>query len=535
MSNPNPSSSPNTNTAPGRNQITKNSQPDFFLQPPSQKMPKTPDGKQRTYSHDLQKQRTYKNENPENTPKFPRFSLISPRFIPKLPSFHSLFPPLHRSSDPQTDNRYPNLIPIKQHPPQAGFLHQPHRGRREAELRYGCGPAPFIPSHVFMETLVMKRIPSLDGLRAISIFLVLALHTLQEINNTHHIDSFWFTFANGEMGVYIFFVLSGFLITTLLLREHDKSRSISLRDFYVRRAFRILPPIYFYIAVLVALSWKWNISISPANIRSALFFYSNYANANITGSNWALLHFWSLSVEEQFYFLWPITLLLALRRSRRTAAWCALAAVIACPIIRVATYEFGNAYMRIANGEAFQSRADALMFGCLIALLWGTPMFERTYAYAARVAWIFPVLLFLVSGSLQTRLGNYWDFPIGFTLDGICISFILIWCIRNPSTTVGRFLNSRVMTRIGVLSYSIYIWQELFLHPDNVAIFGAHTLAHTFPVRYLMLAAISSFSYWIVERPSLRLRDTLQRKLDLSAAPRPVAAEFSNRSSLHEP
>ena len=381
----------------------------------------------------------------------------------------------------------------------------------------------------------MKRIPSLDGIRAISILMVIALHTLQEISNTHPIGFFWFTFANGTIGVYFFFVLSGFLITTLLLREHNNSGSISLWDFYVRRAFRILPPIYFYVAVLVGLSWKWKIGISPSNIWSALLFYSNYANAYPAGGSWTLLHFWSLSVEEQFYFLWPITLLLALRRSRRTAACCALAALIACPIIRVATYEFGNAFLRIANGSAFQSRADALMFGCLIALLWGTPRFERVYSHAARVPWIFPAFLFFVSGLLNARYGNYWDFPIGFTLDGVCISFILIWCIRNPSTRAGRFLNSKVMTRLGVLSYSLYIWQQLFLHPDNVVIFGAHTLIHTFPVRYLMLAAIASFSYWIVERPSLRLRDILERKLGLREVARPVTPELSNLRSLDEP
>jgi len=381
----------------------------------------------------------------------------------------------------------------------------------------------------------MKRIPSLDGIRAISILMVIAVHTLQEVNQTHSINSFWYAFANATIGVYFFFVLSGFLITTLLLREHDKSGSIGLRGFYLRRAFRILPPIYFYIAVLVGLSWKWKIGISPANIWSALLFYSNYANADPTGRCWALLHFWSLGVEEQFYFLWPITLLLALRRSRRTAACCALAALIACPIIRVATYEFGNAYMRAANGSAFQSRADALMFGCLIALLWGTPKFERIYHRAAHAPWILPVFLFFVSGLLSARYGNYWDFPIGFTVDGVCISFILIWCIRNPSTPVGRFLNSKVMIRLGVLSYSLYIWQQLFLHPANVAIFGAHTLVHTFPVRYLMLAAVSSFSYWIVERPSLRLRDILERKLSLRAAERPVAAEPSNRNSRNAP
>ena len=98
-----------------------------------------------------------------------------------------------------------------------------------------------------------RQIPSLDGLRALSVLLVIALHTLQRYSLTHNVSLIYYIFCNGGMGVFIFFVISGYLITTLLLRERDTTGKISLKSFYIRRAFRILPPLYFYILFLTIL------------------------------------------------------------------------------------------------------------------------------------------------------------------------------------------------------------------------------------------------------------------------------------------
>ncbi len=102
-------------------------------------------------------------------------------------------------------------------------------------------------------TAALHRIPSLDGLRALSILLVVGLHTLQRYGATHPVSPAWFALFNGGTGVFIFFEISGFLITTLLLKEHEKRGSVSLTGFYRRRAFRILPPLYLYIGVVVLL------------------------------------------------------------------------------------------------------------------------------------------------------------------------------------------------------------------------------------------------------------------------------------------
>jgi peptidoglycan/LPS O-acetylase OafA/YrhL len=124
----------------------------------------------------------------------------------------------------------------------------------------------------------LRRIPSLDGLRALSIFLVIALHSIQRFAATHDISNhmalvrFFEAIFDGDTGVFIFFVISGYLITSLLLHEHQKRGSISLRGFYFRRAMRILPPLYTYVGFLLLLGWIGKLKIVWLDIISALFF-----------------------------------------------------------------------------------------------------------------------------------------------------------------------------------------------------------------------------------------------------------------------
>ena len=375
-------------------------------------------------------------------------------------------------------------------------------------------PAEPFPSR----TASIPRIPSLDGLRALSIFLVLALHTIQRFSLTHHVALVWYAIFDGGTGVFIFFVISGYLITSLLLHEHQKRGSISMRGFYLRRAMRILPPLYAYVAVLLLLGWAGRLTINHLDIVSALFFFHNYA----PGSMWSLEHFWSLSIEEQFYFLWPVILLYCLRKpgiaGRLTASRIALAVILISPVIRVLSFRLDIRYLH--NGFGFHMRADALMYGCLFALLQGTPTFERVYALATKIWWVPPVVIF-VSDCIGARFTNYWQLPFGYTICGAAIAFFLLWCTRNPASVVGRILNARPIVHIGVLSYSIYLWQTLFLHHDNKLVFGHFLrLLTIFPLSWLGILAVAELSFYLVERPSLQLRTHLIRAFHLYASRR---------------
>jgi peptidoglycan/LPS O-acetylase OafA/YrhL len=186
------------------------------------------------------------------------------------------------------------------------------------------------------------RIPSLDGLRALSIFLVLALHSLQRLEVTTPVSFLWAGIFNGGTGVFIFFVISGYLITSLLLREHEKRGSISLRGFYFRRAMRILPPLYVYVGVLLLLGLVDRLPVFRLDIVSALFFFHDYALSRM----WPLEHFWSLSIEEQFYLIWPLLLLYCLRfpgpEGRWKASKIAIAIILVSPLIRVFSHPWAQ-------------------------------------------------------------------------------------------------------------------------------------------------------------------------------------------------
>src|ERR1017187_2106620 len=153
----------------------------------------------------------------------------------------------------------------------------------------------------------LTRIPSLDGLRALSIFLVVSLHTLQRYGLHHHVGLGWYALFNGGSGGSIFFVISGFLITSLLLQEHRKRGSISLPGFYLRRAFRILPPLYFYIGVIILLGVAGRMALNRNDLISSIFFFHNFTEG---ATMWAVEHLWSISVEEQFYLVRPVVLFL---------------------------------------------------------------------------------------------------------------------------------------------------------------------------------------------------------------------------------
>jgi len=358
-----------------------------------------------------------------------------------------------------------------------------------------------------------RHIPSLDGLRALSIFLILVLHTLLRNTLYNQIPFSSRLAGNGSLGVFIFFVISGYLITTLLLREREKTSTISLKSFYLRRAFRILPPLYLYILFLTTLGLTGHLpGMNRRELITALTLTRNYAHHV---DLWALEHLWSLCIEEQFYLIWPAILVICtLHRNgsegRDKATRIALGILIAEPFIRVLSYRYLPGFH---NMGMFHMQADGLMFGALGALQQGHPRFEKIYARATRWPWLLPIILFLVLGTLTIALGNYWILTAGFTLNGIVVLMWLLWLVRNPTTILGRFMNQRFVTWIGRLSYSLYLWQTFFLHHLDVQVFGRDGWWNAFPTSWLCILVIAVVSYYCIEQPALRVRDICLRRM----------------------
>jgi peptidoglycan/LPS O-acetylase OafA/YrhL len=358
---------------------------------------------------------------------------------------------------------------------------------------------------------VSKRIPSLDGIRALAISLILVLHISQHYRSLFANASIFKAFVGHDEamwpgdGVGIFFVLSGFLITTLLLKEFNKTDRIDIRSFYTRRAFRILPPLLVYLAFAAGFCLYEHIPFDPASFMAALFFYRDYFFAH---NLWLAQHTWSLSVEEQFYLLWPIALLLLLRfKGRKAAAWFAGGLILITPLLRVLV---SRTIPPLAHEEYYMlhARMDALMSGCLVALCVGMPKFEAVYQKIAKVWWLLPLEFWTVSH----LLGVPYRKTVGLTIDSVVMAFFILWAARNADHWVGRFLNSRIMVQAGVLSYSAYLWQTFFLHQENTTWSGKFP----FSIAYIWIAAWASYTF--VEQPCLRLRDRLMRSPRIQSA-----------------
>ena len=343
-----------------------------------------------------------------------------------------------------------------------------------------------------MNLLKNNRIPSLDGLRTISVALVIVSHFLP-------LAGFYETRNVGMLGVKFFFVISGFLITGLLLKESDKTATINLTKFYFRRTLRIFPPYYFYLFVIF-IAAKFGVVGMPESFYPSLTYTSNY----FTPDTWNLIHTWSLSVEEQFYLIFPFVLIFL---GRQKIAWLLIALIVVCPFLRLADYHFYSESARMWIYYGFHANADGLATGCLLAVFYERLHKNEFYLrlLSSRLFIIAPILVFFVNSQIEPR-----EFYLGasFTISNLLIAMCIDWAITNYDTNLfGRFLNTAPMERIGVMSYSVYLWQQPFLNHDNVLWFNI------FPYNFIGIALFSSISYFCIEKFSLRWRGAIERKI----------------------
>jgi peptidoglycan/LPS O-acetylase OafA/YrhL len=349
---------------------------------------------------------------------------------------------------------------------------------------------------------VNNRIPSLDGLRAFSILLVLMGHGAATVPAGWQ-PSEWSSaiIENSSLGVYVFFVISGFLITRLLMKERQKTGNISIKDFYIRRAFRIWPAFYvFWLAVLI-LGGIGAIQLHVGEAIAAGLYAWNYYPG---GQTWFLGHTWSLAVEEQFYLLWPVTLrLLGNSRGRFFSA----AVILLSPVVRVATY-FLFPQLRGHIPIMLHTRMDSLMFGSLAALLYDEPRFQRFLekCYWLRLPALAAIFVIFVSSQLARVGKGSYLLTVGWTIDGCCICLLLLWSIQHESSTMGKLLNCGPIVHLGLISYSLYLWNQLFLTPLN------QTVSGRFPLNFFILFAVAECSYRRVEQPFLRLRESVVKR-----------------------
>src|SRR5215813_14177109 len=256
-----------------------------------------------------------------------------------------------------------------------------------------------------------RHLPGLDGLRAISVFVVIVYH-------------FGINAVPGDLGVSGFFVLSGFLITWLLLRELQSTGTISLRQFYARRFLRIFPAYYAFLAASFLYDRLRGDIWPPGLGWSGLFYFVNYFNATHGHPDTSIAHAWSLSIEEQFYLLWPFALLLLSRAGRAWFAPALLAATAA--VVAWRSYLFLHAHIGVAYVyNAFDTRFDNLAVGCLVAVCADRRWFERL---ASRLSASALLPLLTIALLIWSRVGtnDRYHYSLGYTIDAVLMATFII-------------------------------------------------------------------------------------------------------------
>jgi len=365
-----------------------------------------------------------------------------------------------------------------------------------------------------------RSIPSLDGLRACSIGLVLVGHSLAYLHGEPTAFPFLQISGLGQSGVDTFFVISGFLITYLLLKENEATGAIGLHRFYFRRFFRIFPPFYVYLAAVAVLSLLGVFRQDLRNLAIAGTYTWDYIHH---GESWLLGHTWSLSLEEQFYVIWPPCLAFWGAKKARTLA---LSIIALSPAIRLFSYVLAPSY-RGNEGMMLHTRLDTIMFGCALALLWKDGRFQDFIDRFLK-PWVFAFAagyVVVLAPCLSTRFGARYDWTIGYTVRALFITLTLVYVVKLPHSKCGRFLNLAWMRHVGIISYSLYLWQQPFTGPN----------ASFVPFNWLPVFACAEASYWLIERPSFKLRDRLESWFQNRAGFKPSSGEIGPPSQSREP
>lgn len=335
-----------------------------------------------------------------------------------------------------------------------------------------------------MTTLGYRR--GLDGLRAIAAGVVVLFHL--GLGGAR----------GGWLGVDLFFVLSGFLITTLLLEECDRNRRLSLRRFYARRALRLFPALYALVLAALALSFVTRSPAAASSIRGEALAAATYSMDVFKGefATKYLVHTWSLAVEEQFYLLWPLVLG-ALMRKRVRPTYIA----VLC-IVLVTGAALGRGLFETGDNVVMATRADGILLGCAVALVRHHRPTSRLVGWL-RSAWPLALGVLAIAFSGAVELSQKSGF--GVTVAGLASMSVILQVVDRPSAALDRALSIAPLVAIGKVSYGLYLWHVFVFRVLSGLRPHLPLLVHRAAL-LTATAAVTVASYFVIERPALRLK-----------------------------
>ena len=337
-----------------------------------------------------------------------------------------------------------------------------------------------------------KYYHSLNGLRGLSIILVVAFHLGYTLSNIF----------NGGLGVNIFFVLSGFLITTICIKEINLTSTLSLNGFYYRRFLRIFPVAYLYLTVILILNFILILNIPWYQFAAGYLYILNFSYFRSHGFVPYFGHYWSLSVEEQFYLIFP----LLLKINRKLFVLSIMFIVLVLPLLCLLQYLYeplnqGVLYMFTHYFIKFQ----AIAVGCLFSVLTIHKAFDNLYLSKTKVpgniAAIF-LIFYLGYDSFYSIKSVYIN-----CLISVLTGYIIVSNLATSKDIIFRILNFKPLVFIGKLSYSIYIWHVIFTVNDP----RFPKFMSIFPFNLIGIIVVSCLSYYCYERYFLKFKNRYKR------------------------
>ena len=340
-------------------------------------------------------------------------------------------------------------------------------------------------------------IPALDGIRGIAILLVMLFHVGNPI------------FKGGFIGVDVFFVLSGFLITSLLLNEYDKNFNINLKYFYARRILRLAPALLVLLITITLISiFILEYNQTKDNLYSVLitlFYSANWVRAFNLYDLGYLNHTWSLSIEEQFYIIWPFLLITLLRiiKSRKHVLNIVIFLSVASWILRIILQFKGYDADRLYNG--LDTRADALLTGCVLSLILSSNLIDfRREKVSSCIKYlgmsaIISYILILLNISWSSKLYFYF---LAFLIQ-ILTAFLILHILLPGDNYLKKVLTNKPLVWIGSISYGLYLWHDPVYEMIRMQGYSLWTIAL---LGITITFAIASLSFYFIEKPILKLK-----------------------------
>lgn len=346
------------------------------------------------------------------------------------------------------------------------------------------------------DNLHKGKIPKLDFLRAVSALIVMLYH-------------FGISFVSAGTGVVIFFVISGFLITWLLLEEHERTSHISLGPFYLRRAFRIFPAFYVFWVITVGGLLVTHHHVLWGQVIAVFFYVGNYYQGLNHYPENVFSHAWSLGVEEQYYLFWPLVVFL-LARSRRLLLRATCCGILAVWIYRNVLQLTGAREEYIYT--ALDTRIDHLLVGCVLAISLRYGYFGRFWRRACANSWLLMLPLCGLTLSITAELmwGTSYRNTIGFIVDPVLVAVLLTQLLASRHRWL-EWMDSGPLVYLGTISYSTYLYHEMAAR-IAAKVLGQVPVAALIVVSVAATYGIASISYYAVEKPFLRLRARIDRR-----------------------